>query len=192
MLVRGAATARAHHGARLPVQEVPGRGAESRFSEDVARQVLVLRAFAQPLAKHSHYNCGARRELAHGRGLQIGMRLSTRARMSSLRRALGIVTALVVLVALPAMAPAQQAASASVFSNAPQALCESAAACAEVCQLDSALTVKHLQTPVFSPASAEAPEHDIALLQPARLFPPSASLARAGPPAYLRYHRFLL
>ncbi len=37
MLVRGAAAAHAHRGARMPVQEVPGRGAESRFSEDVAR-----------------------------------------------------------------------------------------------------------------------------------------------------------
>ncbi len=114
---------------------------------------------------------------------------------SSLRRALSIVTALALLVALPPIVPAvsaPQAASASVLSNASQTPCESAAACVEVCQLDSALTVKHLQTPAFSSASTEADQRDIALSPPALLFPLSASFARAGPPAYLRYHRFLL
>ena len=47
MLVRVAAAAHPHHGARLPVQGVPGRGAESRW--DVARQVFVPGELAEPL-----------------------------------------------------------------------------------------------------------------------------------------------
>src|SRR5712692_6811364 len=101
-----------------------------------------------------------------------------------------VIALTVVLMALLPMGPAaavQHAAHVSAFSEAPQSPCDSAsAACAEVCQPVSALAIKHLQA-AASPPAFEVQPRDVLLPHPAQFVVSSASLARVGPPAYLRY-----
>jgi hypothetical protein len=100
------------------------------------------------------------------------------------------------LMALSPMAPAaaaQQATTASAFSDAPHAPCDSTdAVCAEFCQPASPLALKYVAVPVLAPVAVDLEARDIVFAAPPVVLKPTFSLARAGPPAYLRFHSLLL
>lgn len=105
-----------------------------------------------------------------------------------------MMVALLALTVLGALAPAAPALALAAKLAAPASCDQPGAACAQqpVCQPDSAPAGEHAQTPPFAGAAAEADSRERVLPLPERAVAPGASIAQAGPPAYLRFHRFLL
>jgi hypothetical protein len=64
--------------------------------------------------------------------------------------------------------------------------------CVAVCQPASALGVHHAQAPAFAADGPHADRHQRLLLPSALVVVRGIALTQADPPAYLRFHRFLL
>lgn len=62
----------------------------------------------------------------------------------------------------------------------------------QVCQQSSPLAGEDAQTPPFTPVIGEASWRERLLPPPESVAARPAALALGGPPAYLRFHRFLL
>lgn len=115
-----------------------------------------------------------------------------------MRRVLQFLATLVVLGAIwPATAalamPGKQALSASGCQEAVLSAYEAPRAlCMEVCQPASAVSVHQVQAPAFAADEPQAERHHRLLLPAASVARPRVALTQADPPAYLRFHRFLL
>src|SRR2546423_920963 len=66
------------------------------------------------------------------------------------------------------------------------------AAAAQQATTASALPVKSLAVPFLAPVAVDLEARDIVFAAPPVVLKPTFSLARAGPPAYLRFHSLLL
>jgi len=64
--------------------------------------------------------------------------------------------------------------------------------CEAVCQPASALGVHHAQAPAFAADEPHADRHQRPLLPSAIVVLRGVALTQSDPPAYLRFHRFLL
>jgi len=64
--------------------------------------------------------------------------------------------------------------------------------CEAVCQPVSPLGVHHAQAPAFAAAEPHADQHQRLLLPSAVVVLRGIALTQSDPPAYLRFHRFLL
>jgi hypothetical protein len=64
--------------------------------------------------------------------------------------------------------------------------------CEAVCQTASALGAHHAQAPAFAADEQKADQHQGLLLPSAVVVVRGTALTQADPPAYLRFHRFLL
>lgn len=105
-----------------------------------------------------------------------------------------MMVALLALAALGALAPAAPALALAAKLAAPASCDRPGAACAQqpMCKPVSALGAEHALTPAFSAAIAEPDWRERALPLTRRALAPDAFAAQSGPPAYLRFHRFLL
>src|SRR5467141_424326 len=114
-----------------------------------------------------------------------------------MRRMLQILAALVVL---SAVWPAPHALATSGKHAVSAAGCDDALSahevpgtlCVAVCQPPSALGVHHAQAPAFTADEPHAGQHQRLLLPSAVVILRGIALAQSDPPAYLRFHRFLL
>ena len=117
--------------------------------------------------------------------------------MQVMRRMLQILAALVVLsAAWPAshvLATAEKhAVSAAGCGEALSAYEAPGIPCEAVCQPASALGVHHAQAPAFAADEPHADRHQRPLLPSAVVVLRGIALTQSDPPAYLRFHRFLL
>jgi len=114
-----------------------------------------------------------------------------------MRRMLQILAA---LVALSALWPASHALATFEKHAVPVAGCSEALSayeapgtpCEAVCQPASALGVHHVQAPAFAADEPHADQHQRPLLPSALVVPRGIALTQSDPPAYLRFHSFLL
>ena len=113
-----------------------------------------------------------------------------------MRRMLQILAALVVL---SAVWPAPHALATSEKHAVSAAGCDALSAheppgtlCVAVCQPASALGVHHAQAPAFMANEPHADQHQRLLLPSAVVVLRGIALTQSDPPAYLRFHRFLL
>jgi len=82
--------------------------------------------------------------------------------------------------------PAAGCGEALSAYEAPGTLCEA------VCQPASALGVHHAQAPAFAADEPHVDRHQRPLLPSAVVILRGIALTQSDPPAYLRFHRFLL
>jgi len=114
---------------------------------------------------------------------------------SVLRR---MTVALLALTVLWALAPAAFALTAETGAQAccivPPPSCDGpGAACAQqLCKADSPAAVEYAQTPGFTAAIPETHWRERVVTLPELAAKPGLPVAQSGPPAYLRFHRFLL
>ena len=114
-----------------------------------------------------------------------------------MRRMLQILAA---LVALSAVWPAPHALATFEKHAVPVAGCSEGLSaygapgtpCEAVCQPASALGVHHAQAPAFAADEPHADQHQRLLLPSALVVVRGIALTQSDPPAYLRFHRFLL
>jgi hypothetical protein len=107
---------------------------------------------------------------------------------------------LAALVVLSAAWPASHALATSEKHAVPAAGCGEALSayeapgtpCEAVCQPASALGVHHAQVPAFTADEPHADQHQRLLLPSAVVVVRGIALTQSDPPAYLRFHRFLL
>ena len=114
-----------------------------------------------------------------------------------MRRMLQILAALVVLSAVwPAphalATSGKHAVAAAGCSEALSAYEAPGTPCEAVCQPASALGVHHAQAPAFAADEPHADQHQRPLLPSAVVVVRGIELTQSDPPAYLRFHRFLL
>jgi len=114
-----------------------------------------------------------------------------------MRRMLQILAALVVLSAVwPAphalATSGKHAVAAAGCSEALSAYEAPGTPCEAVCQPASALGVHHAQAPAFAADEPHADQRQRPLLPSAVVVPRGIALTQSDPPAYLRFHRFLL
>ena len=114
-----------------------------------------------------------------------------------MRRMLQILAALVVLSAVwPAphalATSGKHAVSAAGCGEALSAYEAPGTLCEAVCQPASALGVHHAQAPAFTSDEPYADQHQRLLLPSAVVVVRGIALTQSDPPAYLRFHRFLL
>jgi len=114
-----------------------------------------------------------------------------------MRRMLQILAALAVLSAVwPAFhafaMSGKHAVSAAGCGEAPLAYEKPGTPCEAVCQPASALGVHNAQAPAFAADEPHADQHQVLLLPATVVFVRGIVLTQADPPAYLRFHRFLL
>jgi hypothetical protein len=126
------------------------------------------------------------------------MRKPLREQMSSVLRRLTV--ALLALTVLWALAPAASAHAVMAETGAqdccivPPPSCDGpGAACAQqLCKADSLAAVEYAQTPGFTAAIPETHWRGRVVTLPELVVKPDLPAAQSGPPAYLRFHRFLL
>ena len=107
---------------------------------------------------------------------------------------------LAALVVLSAAWPASHALATSGKHAVPSAGCGEALSaygapgtpCEAVCQPASALGVHHAQAPAFAAEEPHADQHQRLLVPSALMVVRGIALTQSDPPAYLRFHRFLL
>jgi hypothetical protein len=114
-----------------------------------------------------------------------------------MRRMLQILAALVVLsAAWPAphalATSGKHAVSAAGCDDALSAYKAPGTLCVAVCQSASALGVHHAQAPAFTADEPQADQHQLLVLPSALVIVRGIVLTQSDPPAYLRFHRFLL
>jgi len=114
-----------------------------------------------------------------------------------MRQMLQILAALVALSALwpapHALATSEKhAVSAAGCGEALPAYAAPGTPCDAVCQPASALGVHHAQAPAFAADEPCADQHQRLLLPSALVVVRGIALTQSDPPAYLRFHRFLL
>ena len=114
-----------------------------------------------------------------------------------MRRMLQILAALVVLgVVWPAphalATSGKQAVSAAGCDDALSAYKAPGTLCVAVCQPASALGVHHAQASALTADEPHADQHQRLLLPSALVVLRGVALTQSDPPAYLRFHRFLL
>jgi hypothetical protein len=139
------------------------------------------------------------RNLIGSNGIQGKMRKGLREQVSSaLRR---VAAALLALTVLSALEPPAQALAVTAESAArdccivPPASCDGpGAACPQqqLCKADSSAAGEYAQTPGFTAAIPETQWRKRAVTLPELAVKPGLAVAQSGPPAYLRFHRFLL
>jgi hypothetical protein len=139
------------------------------------------------------------RNLIGSNGIQAKMRKGVRQQVSSaLRRMTAALLALAVLWALVAPEPALAVTAESAASDCcivPPLPCHgSGAACLQqqLCKADSPAAVEHAQTPGFTAVIPDTPWRKRVVMLPEIALYPGLPAAQSGPPAYLRFHRFLL
>jgi hypothetical protein len=116
---------------------------------------------------------------------------------SVLRR---MTVALLALTVLWALAPAASAFALTAETGAqdccivPPPSCDGpGAACAQqLCKADSPAAADYAQTPGFTAATPETHWRGRVVTLPELAAKPGLPVAQSGPPAYLRFHRFLL
>jgi hypothetical protein len=117
---------------------------------------------------------------------------------SVLRR---MTVALLALTVLWALAPAVSALALTAETEAqdccmvPPPSCDGpSAACAQqqLCKAGSLAAVEYVQTPGFTAAIPETQWRERVVTLPELVVGPGLPVAQSGPPAYLRFHRFLL
>jgi uncharacterized membrane protein len=128
------------------------------------------------------------------------MRKRLREQVSSVLR--GMTAALLALMVLFALAPAAPALALAAENGAgvedccivPPPSCDGpGAACAQqLCKADSLAAVEYAQTPGFTAAIPETHWRERVVTLPEPVAKPGLPVAQSGPPAYLRFHRFLL
>lgn len=126
------------------------------------------------------------------------MRKRLREQVSSVLR--GMTAALLALTVLWALAPAASALVLTAETRAqdccivPPPSCDGpGAACAQqLCKADSPAAAGYAQTPGFTAATPEAHWRGRVVTLPELAVKPGLPVAQSGPPAYLRFHRFLL
>ena len=107
---------------------------------------------------------------------------------------------LAALVVLSAIGPASHALATSGKHAVSAAGCDEALSayespgtpCEAVCQPASALGVHHAQAPAFAADEPHADRHQRPLLPSTIVVLRGIALTQSDPPAYLRFHRFLL
>jgi len=107
---------------------------------------------------------------------------------------------LAALVVLSAVWPAPHALATSGKHTGSAAGCDDALSaheasgnlCEAVCQPASALGVHHAQAPAFTADEPHADQHQRLSLPSALVVVRGIALTQSDPPAYLRFHRFLL
>ena len=114
-----------------------------------------------------------------------------------MRRMLQILAALAALSALWPASHAlatfeKHAVSTAGCSEALLAYGAASTPCEAVCQPASALGVHHAQAPAFAADEPDADQHQRPLLPSALVVPRGIALTQSDPPAYLRFHSFLL
>lgn len=127
--------------------------------------------------------------------IQSQMREALESRMLGvLRRAIVVLLALGLLGALAPAAMAFHLSAGTDCCNTTTASCDGpGAACSvQVCQQPSPLARETAQSPAFTAAISEPGWRERFLPPPASWTAPPAAFPIAGPPAYLRFHRFLL
>ena len=117
--------------------------------------------------------------------------------MQVMRRMLQILAALVMLSTVwPAphalATSGKHALSAAGCGEALSAYKARGTLCVAVCQPASALGVHHAQAPAFAAVEPHADRHQRPLLPSAVVVLRGIALTQSDPPAYLRFHRFLL
>lgn len=128
------------------------------------------------------------------------MRKRLREQVSSVLR--GMIAALLALMVVFALAPAAPALALAAEDGAgvqdccivPPPSCDGpGAACAQqLCKADSPAAAGYAQTPGFTAATPEAHWRGRVVTLPELAVKPGLPVAQSGPPAYLRFHRFLL
>jgi hypothetical protein len=112
----------------------------------------------------------------------------------------GMLQILAALVVLSAVWPAPHALATSGKHAVSAAGCDDALSaykapgtlCVAVCQPASALSVHHAQAPAFTADESHADQHQRLQLPSAVVVLRGMVLTQSDPPAYLRFHRFLL
>ena len=99
-------------------------------------------------------------------------------------------TALLALAFLGALAPAVPVLAMDAAVAAGDDCCS--APLQQICQQSSSFATDHLQTAPLVGVVVEAAWRERILPLPEKAAAPTAPLAHADPPAYLRFHRFLL
>lgn len=134
------------------------------------------------------------------KGIQGKMRKRLREQAFSVLRRMAV--ALLALTVLWALAPAASALALAAEIGAgaqdccivPPPSCDGpGAACAQqLCKADSPAAVEYAQTPGFTAAIPETHWRERVVTLPELAVGPGLPVAQSGPPAYLRFHRFLL
>lgn len=110
-----------------------------------------------------------------------------------LRRAMFVLLAFGLLGALAPAAMAFDLSGGADCCSSTSVSCDGPGACSvQVCQQPSPLTREVAQTPVFTAVISEPGWRERLLPPPTSWTAPPAAFPIAGPPAYLRFHRFLL
>jgi hypothetical protein len=126
------------------------------------------------------------------------MRKRLREQVSSVLQRMTV--ALLALTVLLALAPTPSALALTAETGAqdccivPPPSCDGpGAACAQqLCKADSSAAAEYAQTPGFTAATSDAHWRKRVVTLPELAVKPGLPVAQSGPPAYLRFHRFLL
>lgn len=119
-------------------------------------------------------------------GIQGNMRKRLAAALLALTMLLALAPALGVTAEV--MAPGQDCCTVAPPScDGPDAACPP-----QLCQAGSLAAVEYAQAPGFAVAIPEAHWRERVVTPPELAVKPGLPVAQPGPPAYLRFHRFLL